>query len=70
MKVYIDKQSTKNIKADIDKLHSDLIDIYHDLPEEVEGTLHYDMTYAITDIKEAIETLKISIDRANGIWED
>jgi uncharacterized lipoprotein YehR (DUF1307 family) len=64
------KISTDTIKKDIDKVHSDLIDIYHDLPREVGEALHYDMTYAIEDIKEAIETLKISIDRANGIWED
>ena len=61
---------TDTIEENLQKIHTDIINIYYDLPKEVGEALHYDMTYAIEDIKEAIETLKISIDRANGIWED
>lgn len=64
------KVSVETIEKDLQKIHTDIINIYYDLPKEVGEALHYDITYAIKDIKDAIETLKISIDRANGIWED
>jgi len=64
------KVSTETIEKDLQKIHTDIINVYYDLPKEIGEMFHYDMTYAVSDIKEAIETLKISIDRANGIWED